>query len=94
MRYLNLIGPQIRRLRSQKGWTQEELAGALQRAGLDISRSGLAKIEARMVWVGDHETIFFMKVLGVSFEDLLPPMLDVKDPDLYFRWRKLMSSRF
>ena len=73
---------------------QEQLAGALQRAGFDISRSGLAKIESRMVWIGDHETISFLNVFDVAFEDLLPPVIGVHEADLYFRWRRLMTSRF
>lgn len=93
MRNLNLIGPQVRKLRNQKNWTQEQLAGALQRAGLDISRSGLAKIEARMVWVADHELLFFMKALKVSFEDLYPS-IDAHSPELYDNLKRLMKKRF
>lgn len=93
MRHLNLIGPQIRKLRNQRGWTQDRLAGALQRAGLDVSRSGLAKIEARMVWVPDHELYYFMKVFRVDFGDLFPP-IDPQDPELYETLGRFMSSRF
>lgn len=93
MRHLNLIGPQVRKLRSQRGWTQDELAGALQRAGLDISRSGLAKIESRMILVRDHHLFFFMKVLRVSFQELFPP-IRADDPDLYDVMNKLMTRRF
>ena len=34
--------------------TQEQLAIKLQMAGYDRSRGTLAKIEARLLWVGDH----------------------------------------
>lgn len=93
MRHRNLIGPQVRRLRNQLGWTQDRLAGALQRAGLDISRSGVAKIEARMVWVGDHELYYFLKVFRVSFEELFPPV-NPQDPELYETLGRLMKRRF
>lgn len=93
MRYLNLVGPQIRKLRSQRQWTQDELAGALQREGLDISRSGLAKIEARMVWVGDHQLYYFLKVFKVSFHELFPP-INPQDPDLYEVLERVMKRRF
>jgi transcriptional regulator with XRE-family HTH domain len=93
MENLNIVGPQIRKLRSQRGWTQDYLAGALQRAGLDVSRSGVAKIEARMVWVPDHELFYFMKVFRVDFEDLFPSV-DPYDPNLYETLVKLMKSRF
>lgn len=93
MRIVNLIGPQVRRLRSQRGWTQEQLAGALQRVGLDVCRSGVAKIEARMVRVPDHELYYFRKVFRVAFDDLFPP-IDPEDPELYDKLDRLMSSRF
>ncbi len=93
MRNLNLIGPQVRRLRNQRGWTQEQLAGALQRAGLDVCRSGVAKIEARMVWVPDHELYYFMNIFRVKFEDLFPP-INAQDPELYETLGRFMRSRF
>lgn len=92
MRYLNLIGPQIRKLRNQRGWTQEELAVVLQREGFDISRSGVAKIESRMVWVGDHEVLYFMRVFLVEFMDLLPPVAPHEE-GLYDRLNHLMKKR-
>jgi len=45
MKKLNVIGRQVGRLRYQRGWTQEMLAGRLQLAGWIISRSGISKIE-------------------------------------------------
>ena len=93
MRHRNLIGPQVRKLRSQKGWTQDQLAGALQRAGLDLSRSSVAKVEARMVWVADHEIFFYMHVFRVDFTDLYPP-INPHAADLYQTLGRLMKSRF
>lgn len=48
MKMCNLIGPQVRKLREEKGWTQRTLSEKLQVAGLDISRSSLAKVESRL----------------------------------------------
>lgn len=93
MRNLNLIGPQVRKLRNQRNWTQDYLAGALQRAGFDASRSMVAKIEARMVWVGDHELYYFLKVFRVDFEALFPP-INPQDPELYETLGRLMERRF
>ena len=45
MRHRNIIGPQVRRLRNQRGGSQEQLAAKLQIAGWDLSRNGVAKIE-------------------------------------------------
>ena len=47
MLYKNNIGPQVRRKRYALGWSQSTLAAKLQIAGLDISRSGVSKIEAK-----------------------------------------------
>ena len=41
----NLVGPEIRKLRRQLGWTQDKLAKGLRREGLNVSRSAVAKIE-------------------------------------------------
>jgi transcriptional regulator with XRE-family HTH domain len=44
----NLVGPQIRRLRAARGWSQTKLALRLQLSGLNIGREVLAQIEAQM----------------------------------------------
>ena len=73
MRNLNIVGPQVSRLRNQRGWTQSRLATFLQVAGWDISRVGLAKIEAQLVRVGDHQLLRLAAVLKVEVKDLYPP---------------------
>ena len=70
--HVNVIGPVVQRLRKQRRWSQAKLAERLQTAGWNISRSGLAKIECRMVWVGDFELLYFVKVFGVGVGDLFP----------------------
>ena len=59
--HLNVIGPEIRRIRKQRGWSQSKLALRLQSVGWNISRSGLAKIECRIMWVGDFELLYFVR---------------------------------
>lgn len=85
MRPLNVVGPQIRKLRAQRDWTQEVLAQKLQLAGWDISRSSLAKLEARLRWVSDCELLFLAKVLSVDLRDLFPPGLELKKLGPQFR---------
>jgi transcriptional regulator with XRE-family HTH domain len=68
----NLVGTEIRRRRRHLGWSQSKLARHLQLAGLRMSRSGLAKIECGMLWVGDFELLYFVRVLGVAVQDLFP----------------------
>ena len=82
MNHHNLIGPQVRALRCQKQWTQQTLAERLQTAGLDISRSSLAKIEARLVGVTDYELFYFACVFQVGLHELFPP-IDPFEPNLH-----------
>jgi len=53
MRFKNNVGPQVRRRRCARGWSQSVLAAKLQIAGFDISRSGVSKIEPRLSYVDD-----------------------------------------
>ena len=73
MRYKNNIGPQVRRLRFARAWSQPTLAAKLQIAGLDISRGSLSKIEARLVFVDDRTMLYLAEVLQVPVQDLFPP---------------------
>ena len=72
MKRLNVVGPQVRKLRNARDWSQSDLAVKLQLAGWDISRVGVAKIESQLVWVGDFELFYLMKVFQVPLADLLP----------------------
>ena len=68
----NVVGPQIRLLRSRRGWSQPVLAAKCQLAGWDISRDIIARIELRIRWVADFELILLARVLGVEVTALLP----------------------
>ena len=70
---LNLVGPTIRTLRCRRRWTQADLALRLQLAGWNISRSGVAKIEARLVHVDDRELWYLGHALHATVGDLFPP---------------------
>ena len=72
MLYKNNIGPQVRRIRYALGWSQPTLAAKLQLGGLDISRSGVSKIEARLRFVDDKEIMFLAEVLRVPVQELFP----------------------
>ena len=67
----NIVGPQIRKLRYQRGLTQDMLAARLSIRGLDMSRVTLSKIEAQLRCVVDSELLRFSEVLGVSADVLL-----------------------
>jgi transcriptional regulator with XRE-family HTH domain len=74
----NMIGPQVRQLRSARQMTQEMLAGRLQRAGWDVSRVSVAKIESQLRWVADCELYLLAKVFDVAMEDFFPSEAVVK----------------
>lgn len=81
MAHMNFIGPQVRALRTQRRWSQRILAAKLQEAGFDISRSALAKIEARLVKVTDYELFYFSSVFRVGLKQLFPA-IDPHAPNL------------
>lgn len=70
--YDQLFGQNLRRLRMNKGLTQERLAARLQLAGCDITRSALAKMEAGQRHVYPDECKALRSVLGVAWEELFP----------------------
>lgn len=69
---LNVVGPQVQRLRMQAGLSQDELAARCGVAGWDISRGTLAKIEARVRCVSDVELWALAQVLKVDPSVLFP----------------------
>jgi len=72
LKYYNIIGPQVRRLRYARQWSQSKLAAKLQCAGWDISRSGVSKVEARLKFVLDFELNYLVEVLRVELKELFP----------------------
>ncbi len=68
----NLVGPHVRRIRNAQDMTQDDLAAKLQRAGWDVSRVSVAKVEAQLRWVADCELFILARVLGVPMEQLFP----------------------
>ena len=72
--YLNVVGPQIRKLRSQQGCSQAQLVVKIQIKGWNLSRESLAKIEAKLHKVTDTELLYFADVLRTSVPALYPPV--------------------
>ena len=75
--YKNVVGPKIRSLRIQFSWTQDALAKYLRCMGWKISRSTLAKVEARLIHVSDSDLLYFVRLFEVEPSCLLPEL----DPD-------------
>ena len=70
--FKNNVGPQVRRLRYARGWSQSVFAAKLQIAGMETDRSGVSKIEARLVFVDDRALMYLAEVLRVAVQELLP----------------------
>lgn len=69
---LNVIGPQVRKLREQKGWNQNQLTAKLQLAGWDTSQGSISRLENGERRVPDLELIVLADVLDVKLEELFP----------------------
>jgi transcriptional regulator with XRE-family HTH domain len=76
---LNLVGPQVRKWRTNQGWSQETLARKLQLQGWSISRHSLAKLELALRRVPDCELFYLAKVLKVDLRDLFPRQMPLKE---------------
>jgi transcriptional regulator with XRE-family HTH domain len=81
---LNVVGPYVRKLRDNKGWSQAMLARKLQLLGWSISRHSIAKLELQIRRVSDCELLYFAHVLGVTPSHLYPKKIT---------WREL-GARF
>jgi len=67
---MNVVGPQVRRLREQDEMTQEELTARCNLIGWGISRGTLAKIEAQVRRVTDSEVALLAEALEVEISEL------------------------
>jgi len=75
-RYRNIVGPQMRRLRSGRSWSQNDLAIRLQILGMEhATRCKVAKIETRRVSVSDDDLIYIARALGVGVGELYPDFI-------------------
>lgn len=68
----NIVGPQVMRLRNERGWSQERLAAVSQLEGWDVSRGVIARIEGGVRWVADFEVLILATVLQVPVPELYP----------------------
>jgi transcriptional regulator with XRE-family HTH domain len=71
-RLRNIVGPQVRKLRYEKGLTQELFAARCSVLGLELSRATLSKIEAQLRCVMDRELVILAKALNVEITALMP----------------------
>jgi transcriptional regulator with XRE-family HTH domain len=78
-----VIAERVAALRRYRGWTQQDLADAMQATGIDIERIVIAKLESgRRSFVKVDELLALCLVLEISPTDLLVPK-DVDDDRPY-----------
>ena len=86
-----MIGPQVRKLRMNQGWTQNQLASKLQLSGWDTSRESVTRLENQSRRVPDLELFVVAKVLGVKADDLFSRNLRGKVKELAPHYRVKLS---
>ena len=62
----NISGKMLRKIRIEKGFSQQRLAEKLQLEGIELTSKEISKIENDDRLVQDFELFAFAKVLGVS----------------------------
>lgn len=71
----NIVGTNVRAIRTEKGWTQADLARKCQLKGFDITRTGISQVEGLFRRVTDHEMVLIARALRVPVPDLIPKRL-------------------
>ena len=66
----NMIGDQVRRLRMQKGWSQQTLSNKLEMLAIYVCRGSISRIEDKQRTVTDIELYGLAQVLGTSIASL------------------------
>lgn len=68
---MNLIGDNLRRIRTEKKMSQQALSNQLELMAIYVCRGSISRIEDKQRTVTDIELFGFAKVLGVPITDLL-----------------------
>lgn len=64
------VGQNIRKIREEKGLTQDTVAARLQICGCDVTRSALAKIEVGQRHLYPDEVILLRTILDTTYEEI------------------------
>ena len=73
---MNMIGGNLRRLRIEKGWSQQKLSDKLEMMAIYVCRGSISRIEDKQRTVTDIELYGFSQVLGVSIDELFEAPLE------------------
>ncbi len=66
----NIIGKNVKKYRTQKGYTQEQLCQQLDLLGLNLYHSDIYLIENNKRIVKDYEAFALTKIFGITLDDL------------------------
>ena len=66
----NMVGSQVRKLRIEKGLSQQALSNKLETLAIYICRGSISRIEDKQRTVTDIELYGLAEILGVSIESL------------------------
>lgn len=67
----NLIGKRVEQLRKENNMQQMDLLAQLQINGVDISASGLSKLEGQIRAVTDFELLALADIFDISIDNLV-----------------------
>lgn len=67
---MNMIGNNLRRLRMERGWSQQKLSNKLEMLAIYVCRGSISRIEDKLRTVTDIEIYGFSKVLNVPIQQL------------------------
>lgn len=67
---MNMIGSNLRRLRIERGWSQQTLSNRLEMLAIYVCRGSISRIEDKLRTVTDIELYGFSQVLGVPIAEL------------------------
>lgn len=73
---LNVISENLKTFRTSKHLSQADLTKELNLLGINMHKNDIYLIEANQRSVKDYEIWGFLKVLGITFEDLFKGMED------------------
>ena len=68
---MNLIGTNLKRIRTQKKMSQQALSNKLEMMAIYICRGSISRIEDKTLTVTDLQLYGIAKVLGVEISDLI-----------------------
>lgn len=66
----NMVGSQVRKLRVERGWSQQTLSDKLETLAIYICRGSISRIEDKQRTVTDIELYGLAEILGVPIESL------------------------